>query len=77
MFIIHHDKVPFAATTQVSVAVFVVAAKVEVLRLKLLLSQYNFNSSICSNLQYCYSSSIAVRAMVNTVNTLAIQVLLV
>jgi hypothetical protein len=54
MFIIHDDKVPFAATTQVSVAVFVVAAKVEVL-----------------------SSSIAVRAMVNTVNTLAIQVLLV
>jgi len=77
MFIIHDDEVPFAATTQVSVAVFVVAAKVEVLRLKLLLSQYNFNSSICSNLQYCYSSSIAVRAMVNTVNTLAIQVLLV
>lgn len=77
MFIIHDDKVPFAATTQVSVAVFVVAAKVEVLRLKLLLSQYNFNSSICSNLQCCYSSSIAVRAMVNTVNTLAIQVLLV
>ena len=29
MFIIHDDKVPFAATTQVSVAVFVVAAKVE------------------------------------------------
>jgi hypothetical protein len=29
MFILHDDKVPFAATTQVSVAVFVVAAKVE------------------------------------------------
>ena len=29
MFIIHDDKVPFAATTQVSVAVFVVATKFE------------------------------------------------
>ena len=29
MFIIHDDTVPFAATTQVSVKVFVVVAKVE------------------------------------------------
>ena len=51
--------------------------RLKLLMLKLLLSQYNFNSSICSNLQCCYSSSIAVRAVVNTVNTLAVQVLLV
>ena len=45
-------------------------------RLKLLLSQYHFSSLICSNLQCCYSSRIAVRAVVDTVNTLAVQVLL-
>ena len=46
-------------------------------RLKLLLPQYHLNSSICSNLQCCCSSSIAVRAVVNTVNTPAVQVLLI
>jgi hypothetical protein len=45
-------------------------------RLKLLLSQYHFSSLICSDLQCCYSSRIAVRAVVDTVNILAVQVLL-